>query len=460
MDSGFGPLPGKTLRAAICALSCLLAFAELAPAVAQMPDHGNRAAYEAMDESTRVKVLIQLCQTGQQDTAEALLQAYPLTGSHAENRTLFIEGLILKANGDLKGAVAKYRKALANDPGLTLVRSELANTLVTMDETDSAKYHLNLLAGSAETEEAARGVRAFIDRIDAAKPYSFRAYASIAPSSNINSGSGHKTVYHPDADINMEIDDDTRQQAGYVVSAGVSGSYSKRLNNDFVLVAAGGIDTQVYDDLDLNWVTFSQSLELRHLMSFGYLGLGAVASESLSVDDGKIASTSYGPRLSGRLNLTANDSLAMATTYEFRDFDADGNRDGSAWMTDVSWAHTFNAATTGLLYGGVDFVDNGIDFQSYRTIAGGLQAYRELSYGISASAGFEVRRTDFDEYNPGLGLTRQDTRYIAGLTLTKRDWNLFGFAPELNYTYVRNTSNTNVYDYDSHSVDFRLTKDF
>jgi len=40
------------------------------------------------------------------------------------------------------------------------------------------------------------------------------------------------------------------------------------------------------------------------------------------------------------------------------------------------------------------------------------------------------------------------------------NWNWAGFAPSLNYTYLRNFSNISLYDYDSHALDFRLTKDF
>jgi outer membrane protein len=44
--------------------------------------------------------------------------------------------------------------------------------------------------------------------------------------------------------------------------------------------------------------------------------------------------------------------------------------------------------------------------------------------------------------------------------LTKRDWNIIGFAPSISYNYTNNLSNINLYDYDNHAVDFRLTKDF
>ena len=96
--------------------------------------------YEASTDSTRVKLLIHLAKSGQQDLAEVLMKRYPLTGKFAANRQLFIEGLILQARGNLTGAAKNYRKALADDPSLTLVRAELAQTLFELQEDDSAKH--------------------------------------------------------------------------------------------------------------------------------------------------------------------------------------------------------------------------------------------------------------------------------------------------------------------------------
>ena len=85
--------------------------------------------YEASTEATRVKLLITLAKAGQHDLAESLLKRYPLTGEFGPTGNSSLKGLILKARGNLTGAAKNYRAALADDPSLTLVRSELAQTL-------------------------------------------------------------------------------------------------------------------------------------------------------------------------------------------------------------------------------------------------------------------------------------------------------------------------------------------
>jgi len=189
----------KRMRTVFCAFSflVLMTTAVVAKAAAVTPSQQQITEYEASTESTRVKLLINLAKSGQQDLAESLLKRYPLTGKFGPNRQLFIEGLILKARGNLTGAAKNYRKALADDPSLTLVRAELAQTLFMLEEDDSAKHHLNLLMAEAPNEYEAQGIRSFIDTIDARRPFTFNAYVSVAPSTNINNGSSNKTIYIP-----------------------------------------------------------------------------------------------------------------------------------------------------------------------------------------------------------------------------------------------------------------------
>jgi hypothetical protein len=72
----------------------------------------------------------------------------------------------------------------------------------------------------------------------------------------------------------------------------------------------------------------------------------------------------------------------------------------------------------------------------------------------------EVRLSEFDAMHPIAGVTRKDTRLSGTVALTKRDFNIWGYAPSLEYTYVNNDSNISLYEFDSHALDFRLSKDF
>lgn len=448
-------------RAAFCALVAFVPALPVQAAPNAIPSAQQISEYESVDETTRIKLLMHLARSGQQDLAAELLRRYPLSGKHAPNRTLFIQGLILKADGDLTGASAKFRAALADDPKLTLVRAELAQTLVALEQDDSAKHHLELLAADAPSEQDAAGIRAFIDQVDERRPYKFNAYVAVAPSSNVNNGSGHSTVYSPLFGSNLSINEDGRQKSGVGFATGANVAFNKRLGNDFSFVAAASGEARLYNDHDFNSFSLSQSAELRYLLDRGYLGLGAVASQYLDqndlLDPGYV---SYGPRVSARFNLTARDTLTASSTYEWRDYSASSSSDGTAWMTDAAWTHAFNSATTVTLSGGYDDVNLELAQLSYDSWSAGLGLYRELPMGITANLNGQVKFSEFDDVNLLAGVVRDDIRYVAGIGLTKRDLNLFGFAPEIAYTYVRNDSNITMFDYDSHAVDVRLTREF
>ena len=79
--------PQASMRTVICALSCLILMSTAALAKAAVtPSPQQIAEYEASAEVPRVKLLIQLCKTGQHELAAVLLQRYPLTGQFARTR--------------------------------------------------------------------------------------------------------------------------------------------------------------------------------------------------------------------------------------------------------------------------------------------------------------------------------------------------------------------------------------
>ena len=407
-----------------------------------------------------MKLLINLAKSGQHDLAESLLKRYPLTGKFSHNRQLFIEGLILKARGNLTGAAKNYRAALADDPSLTLVRAELAQTLFLLEEDDSAKHHLNLLMAEAPNDYEAQGIRSFIDTIDARRPFKFNAYVSVAPSTNVNNGSSNDTIYAPLWGVDMAIDDDSREQSGIGFSTGMSAGYSHRLGNDFSVVMGGGVNATLYTDPDFNVYNASQSAELRYLLADGFLGAGVVASENMKNDEIGLSYYSYGPRISLQKAITPQDRINLSSIYEWRTYTDTSSNDGTALMVDGSWNHAFDSSLTASLGAGYDRIKAEIDFISYETYSGSFGLYRELPKGITVDLSGEVRLSEFDDVHPIAGVTRKDTRLTGVVALTKRDFNFWGYAPSLEYTYVHNDSNISLYEFDSHALDFKLSKDF
>lgn len=462
----------KTLKhMATCAFFCLLAFtsiSQIAAAATGGPPpltDSDFALYQSVSEDMRVHALITFAKAGQQEQAAELLRRYPLQGPHAANRTLFIEGLILEGRHDLFGAARKFRAALANDPKLTLVRAELAQVLIGLDETESAKHHLRLLEADAPNDTDAAGIRSFIDKINDKKPYSISGFVSIAPTTNVNSGSNHSSIYSPgistfSPDISTTGTIINQKQSGLGLSGGLNAGFSKRLSDRYQLVLGGGINADIYTDSQFDSASTSQSAELRYILADGYLSFGGIASQGFATTSSNIIDLhykDYGPRIAANYQLTQRDLINTSISYVWRDY---GSSNGTALHTDAAVTHAIDSTMNVTTFGGFESVKSQDPATSYSTYFGGLNVYKEFPMGLTVNANAQARISPFDGPDSLTGLTRFDDRYVGSLTLTKRDLNFVGFAPSLNYTYTLNKSNVAFFDYDSHAFNFSLTKDF
>jgi hypothetical protein len=221
-----------------------------------------------------------------------------------------------------------------------------------------------------------------------------------------------------------------------------------------------GASATVYTDSDYNIYGASQSAELRYLITGGFLGVGMVASENLENDYIGLSYYSYGPRVSLQKAITPKDRINLSTVYEWRTYPDAESGDGTALLIYGSWNHAFDSSLTASLIAGFDRVETELDFITYETYSGGIGLYKELPKGITVDLNGEVRLSEFDAMHPIAGVVRKDERFIGTVGLTKRDFNIWGYAPALEYTYVYNNSNISLFEFDSHAVDFKLSKDF
>ena len=461
-----------------CALSVFAALGGTAARAEPQISANQISIYEHSDEAKRVHILIQLCNAGFVNSAEMLLYRFPLQGPTAVDRTLFIEGLIAEKRGALPLAATKFRAALANDPRLTLVRSELAVVLAHMNEPDSAKHHLELLAADVNDPQQQAGIRSFEESLNKSHPLTFSGFVSIAPSTNINQGSSHNTISSASIPNSVTIDQygnvigsvtynplgtiplDNQKQSGIGIIAGGSANYTKHLSERIQAVVSAGVTGTYYPLTGLTGASLNQSAELDYLNSHGYVGFGGTASEGVDTQARALNYTSYGPRLSVLHRITERDQLSASVSYEWRNYPSSPTYNGNALTISSVFTHALDSSSNLALISGYDSVTQQLDSNSYYGGTLGFGFYKEMPRGFTVQGQGTAHLAQFYAQYPYQNFARADANLTGSLTLTKRDWNWFGFAPSLNYTYVRNFSNISLFDFDSHSVDFRLTKDF
>jgi hypothetical protein len=203
-----------------------------------------------------------------------------------------------------------------------------------------------------------------------------------------------------------------------------------------------------------------QALELHHLMDDGYYGIGAAMSEAADPVNRDLAYFSYGPRVSLVKQINAQNQLQLNAGYEWRNYYASPATDGTALSFSGVLTHALDSTANVALITGYENVTQQLLYNSYQDGTLGTGFYKEMAHGFTLEGQGLARYARFDDIYPGKPDARSDLNLTGSLTVTKRDWNIMGFAPSLNYTYVRNFSNVELFDFNSHSLDLRLTKNF
>ena len=427
--------------------------AALKPGLTQI---SSDSEFAALDQKRRLHTLIHLIQTGRHTLAERLLDTYPMSGKLAGNRTLFLQGMILKAQGDLQGAVDHYRAALAADPGLSLVRMELAHTLFLLDEDTGAKHHLELLQSAAPTIETSKQFDRFIDNIDARRPWAFSAYVSLAPSTNFNNGTSEQIIIVNG--LPFTISGNSREKSGIGLRGGANASYSFRLGKDLSLITGGGINFSEYEGNAFDDMIFSQSIMLQKKHPRGRITAGVVATQRWTGTDE--FSWSIGPQVSVFQRLAPKLSLYSKLRHTVIDYEQADYRSGHKFTAEHRLGWSLADGTIAYLIGGGERSVTDRKHLDYWAGFGGLGLYYEAPYGITLYAEAELRRQIHDGRYPVINEKRKDTRADISVSVHKRDFDIFGVTPQLHYSYIHNFSNSPIDRYETHGANVTLTKKF
>ncbi len=425
------------------------------------------AEFAALQEKHRLHTLIRMIQTGRAALAERLLAKYPFTGPLAPNRTLFLNGMIAKARGNLDDAVTSYRAALADNPSLSLVRMELAHTLFLKEEDTGAKHHLEILKSAAPTIQTSKQFDRFIDGIDARRPWAFDAYVSVAPSTNYNNGTSTRMI-----NINgVTFSPDNREKSGIGIRGGANGSYRFRLAKDVDLIAGAGINFSEYEGSTFDEFIVSESLTLQKKHLRGSISFGIAASQRWTGEifdgthyaGGDEFTWSIGPQISIFHRIAPKWSLFTKLQHRYSEYKTYDYRDGHRISVDNRLAHSLKDGLILYALSGVEReeVNAEIDQLKYWAVSGGLGVYYEAPLGLTLYGEAEVTRKIHDGRSySNLATNRKDTRVNASLSLHKRDFDIMGVTPQLHYAYIRNFSNSPIDRYETHGANVTLTKKF
>ncbi len=405
--------------------------------------------------------LEQLLHAGQFATAGRVLAAshYDFPGDRAIAR--FYSGIVARGDGREREAVAIFREVLAEHPEFTRVRLELAQTLFAINEDDSARHNFELVLGGAAANPGLQNtVRSYINAIDGRKHWDLTTFLTIAPSTNINQGSTAAPVL-----INgVPFTPDNVEKSGVGVYSGFQAGYRLPIGEGLDMVLAAGAQGKRYHERALNDTLVNASIGPKWRFDRGSLGLYATIDHRWS-DDANYATT-YGGLLSGSYAVTAADSISADLGYSLRRFDTDWHgadlsyQDGRVLSASGRFEHHFDSSSYLRVLGNVAQERTGFARLDSDSFGGGAGIYKEFPWGFSLYLQGMHTKSFFQGDYPVFGIPRADQRTDVSVHITKRDFEIFGFAPMLQYTYTHNDSNIPLTVYDAQGVALTLTNQF
>ena len=433
------------------------------------------AAWPKLNGKQKFFAIEQLIKLGKFKIAEDLLNKTKFRSRAGTLKKRFYTAVILKSKGKLKEAAKIYRSLLADNPKFARVRLELAHTLYLMKEDTSAKHHLNLVMSSSGTHGGLQNrVRRFIDAINQRRSWSLSTYVTLAPSTNFNAGTDQKTL----AD-GGELGERSIKKSGLGLQAGVNAGYRHPVTDKLDMVVSLGANTKQYKGEYFDDSLVSLNFGPRYRLDGGYIALyGNVGRRWFGGDEYQEEngysgnSINWGGRLHGNYRLSNKEILSSDVSCQKTDYDDDGNAWRNAYYCGISASYDRYLSSNSF----VRFLAGGFrnktdeeqfDHNSFNGGYVGLGHYRELPWGITVYVQGKFVYLDYsgvDQASVGAFQTdafgREDKKYEALLNLTKRNWSYMGYAPTLQYSYVYNDSNIGAYEYDSHTVNLTLTKNF
>jgi hypothetical protein len=433
----------------------LVRAAENSPVTAhvRLADGQVIALRSAGDLQVAVRLLIA---QGRMGEARDLVRAYaPGHPDHAV-RVAYVDGLAAAAEGNDPEAVRLWRGILAQQPGLDLVRVQLTGALARLQLHDSARYQAEHLIAAGVDDRIDGRLSGLLRSLDAARPVQFRGYLSLLPSSNLNNGTDNETVAI--GPITGTIPDDQRRQSGLGVAAGGELSFRRQLDPHYAAVAALDARVERYPSIDRTNVTSQLSFGLERRLDHGAALARVLTGTALK--DG--AQTYRYAGLSVETNLRFADRWRVYFGPEYRDetFAYAPGEDGTYLDLPLQIDRFFGPDGFLRVIAGASFGRKEEERFSFDEARLGVGYFREFPLGLSVYAdAIYAHRLYHDDY-PGIDDPREDHRTSIGVTMTKRDLTLAGFAPQLSLRHTRTLSNAAFHDTTRTEADLRFVQEF
>jgi hypothetical protein len=443
---------------ASAAVLLLAAFAGSATTLLA-PSPARAQAVEISSSGELVVLVRRLITEKRYDEARRIAAAWKPDDPSYKYRVAYVEGMIQQDRGDYEAAIVTYRDILAERPGFTGVRYDLTQALYLAGHDDAAKHNAELLIAAGVDDVAGGGLRNIVGAIDDRRPIRFRAFASVLPSTNLNLGTHNRTVII--GGLPFVIGNASQRVSGVGALIGGEVLFRQTFRKDLAFVGSLAVAGRFYPKIDYEALTFSGTAGIEKEIDRGKIVVSAVAEQGVTLDR-DLTSRLIGGRVEFSRFVGDRSRVYTSLTIGRISDSRDASGLHSGWRGDLTgFVDVFLKPNRFIrVIGGAAAEQTGIPFLSYAEGSGGLGFYTEAPWGLTIYAQGTMANRRFRGGMPFFGFRREDVRFEGQITLTKRDLNFMGVAPQLTYTVAHNRSNSPFDDYTAHGLDLKFVKEF
>jgi tetratricopeptide (TPR) repeat protein len=400
-------------------------------------------------------------------SAYALLE--PLEAERAGDINYdYLFGVAAVESDNVTRGVFALERVLATNPNHLDARAEIAKAYFRLGESETSKTEFQTILSQKPPKEVETAIEKYMSAIDKALGLTttFAAYLDIGVGfdSNINSATSATTINLSPTFIIPQIvlPSGAQEQSSKYGSLAAGASFRQPLTTNLSMFGSvQGQNRTNWNEsqFDPSFIDYNVGLTYKkHIDTF----TGALQGNTYDID-GERFRRSYGALGQWQRDLDDRNQVSLYGQYAKLSYPSSNVRDADRYIVGGGWAHVFAGDKSPVLFlgpyvGKENTEDSAFDFLSnsiYGVRAGGQLT---MNPKLVAYAGTSYEYRDYDGRDPIFGETRRDNQFDFNIGLRYLPGHKWTIRPQ--FSYLKNDSNTTIFDFDRTVLSVNFRKDF
>jgi len=352
-------------------------------------------------------------------------------------------------------AIKHYRFILSKDPSAHRVRLELARIYTANGQLKEAKKEFQAVLATNPPAVVGENIKKFLNMIEAQKNWYARVSVGYIYDSNVNAGPKVNSALM--FGVPFELSNDAKERSASGTLTSLSFGYILPVSKSFAWQSDFALNQTAY----FRYTEFNSD---QYSLSTGPSLKNTTWAVSMPVifDYTDIGSDrySYALGISPQIQYALSQSIILAASWtgQSKYYYTSKDRTGTVWSANGSLR--FNISPTMFIQPGYRHTEEDTQkaYLDNKSDAINIGIYTALPKGFALYVQPSMSWNKYKEKEAAYDHARDDLQYVVNANLSKDLCK--GFSLALGYTYTRNDSNLEIYDYTRDQMTFQVSKAF